>query len=96
MTTALIVLVVAHAFDYVSFLVMTSKHGLVAELNPIVVALAQEFGLAGLTLAKLGSVAFLAGVVILAAPQRRKVAGALLVIGISAGMIGGISNIASI
>jgi len=96
MTTALIFLVAAHAFDYFSFLVMTAKHGLAAEFNPIVVALAQEFGLPGLTIAKLGSVAFLAGVVILAAPQRRKVAGALLVIGISAGMIGGISNVASI
>ena len=95
MTTALIFLVAAHAFDYFSFLVMTSKHGMAAEFNPIVVALAQEFGLPGLAVAKLGSVAFLAGVVILAAPQRRKVASALLVIGISAGMIGGISNVAS-
>jgi len=95
MTIALIALVAAHAFDYFSFLVMTSKHGLAAELNPVVVALAQEFGLTGLTIAKLGSVAFLAGVVILAAPQRRKVAGALLVIGISVGMLGGLSNIAS-
>ena len=96
MTMALIVLVAAHAFDYFSFIVMTAKHGMAAEFNPIVVTLAREFGLPGLTLAKLGSVAFLAGVVILAAPQRRKVAGALLVIGISAGMIGGLSNVASI
>lgn len=96
MTTALIFLALAHAFDYVTFLVMTSKHGLAAELNPVVVGLAEQFGLPGLTIAKLGSVAFLAGVVILAAPQRRKVAGALVVIGISVGVLGGVSNIASI
>lgn len=40
--------------------------------------------------------AFLAAVAILAAPQRRKVAGTLVVIGITAGMVGGISNVASI
>jgi len=96
MTTALIFLALAHAFDYVTFLVMTSKHGLAAELNPVVVTLAEQFGLPGLTIAKLASVELRAGVVLLAAPQRRKVAGALLVIGISVGVLGGVSNIASI
>jgi hypothetical protein len=96
MTAALILLVAAHAFDYFSFIVMTSKHGLVAEANPVVIHLAEAFGLPGLTIAKLGSVAFLAGVVILAAPHRPKVAGVLLAIGITAGMVGGISNVASI
>ena len=96
MTTALILLALAHAFDYVSFLVMTSKHGLAAELNPVVVTLAEQFGLPGLTIAKLASVGFLAAVVLIAAPQRRRVAGGLLVIGISVGVLGGVSNIASI
>lgn len=96
MTTTLIFLVVAHAFDYVTFLIMTSKHGLAAELNPVVVSLATQFGLPGLTIAKMASVAFLAGVVILAAPQRRRVAGTLAVIGITIGVFGGVSNIASI
>ncbi len=96
MTVALLVLVAAHAFDYVSFLVMTGKHGLAAEANPVVISLAEQFGLPGLTVAKLGSVAFLAAVVILAAPQRRKIAGILVAIGITAGMVGGISNVASI
>ena len=58
---------------------MTAKHGLAAEANPVVVGLAEQFGLPGLTIAKLGSVAFLAAVVVLAAPQRRKIAGALVV-----------------
>ena len=47
MTIALIVLVAAHAFDYFSFLVMTAKHGMAAELNPIVVTLAQRVRAAG-------------------------------------------------
>ena len=96
MTIALIVLVAAHAFDYVTFLVMTAKHGMVAEANPVVIHLAEQFGLPGLTIAKLASVGFLAAVVVLAAPQRRKVAGVLVAIGITAGMVGGFSNIASI
>jgi hypothetical protein len=96
MTIALLALVAAHAFDYFSFIVMTAKHGMVAEANPVVIHLAEAFGLPGLTIAKLGSVAFLAGVAILAAPQRPKVAGMLVAIGITAGMVGGISNVASI
>jgi hypothetical protein len=96
MTVALLALVAAHAFDYFSFIVMTAKHGMAAEANPVVVHLAEAFGLPGLTIAKLGSVAFLAGVAILAAPQRPKVAGMLVAIGITAGMVGGISNVASI
>ena len=96
MTTALVFLVIAHVFDYVTFLAMTAKHGLAAELNPVVVSLAESFGLPGLTVAKLASVAFLAGVVVLVTPQRRRVAAVLVTVGISAGVLGGVSNIASI
>ena len=40
---------------------MIERHGLDAELNPIVVALADNVGLIGLTLVKVGAVAFLGG-----------------------------------
>jgi hypothetical protein len=93
---AIALLVAAHLFDYVSFLVMTARHGLGAELNPIVIRLAEEFGLAGLTLAKLASVVFLAFVAVLVARSRPKAAVTLVFIGISAGLVGGVSNIASI
>jgi hypothetical protein len=96
MTTALIFLVLAHAFDYVTFLAMMSKHGLAAELNPVVIGLAQSYGLPGLTIVKVASVVFLAAVVVLAAPQRRRIAVVLVTVGITAGLFGGISNIASI
>jgi hypothetical protein len=94
--TAVALLAAAHLFDYVSFLAMTSRHGLAAELNPIVVRLAQDYGLAGLTLAKVGSVAFLALVAVVVARSRPRAAVALVLIGIAAGLIGGISNLASI
>ena len=96
MPTALVFLVIAHAFDYVTFLAMTAKHGLAAELNPVVIGLAESFGLPGLTVAKLGSVAFLAAVVVLVTPQRRRIAAVLVTVGISAGLLGGVSNLASI
>lgn len=94
--TGLLILAAAHTFDYVSFLVMTGKHGLVAELNPIVVGLTQEFGLPGLTLAKMASVVVLASVFLVLRPHRRRWASSILTIGIVVGVFGGISNVASI
>ena len=95
--TAFVLLALAHLFDFSTFLVMTSRHGLSAELNPIVVFMATEFGLPGLTIAKLSSVVFLAVVaVILYRSRRNRTATALLMIGVLAGIVGGFSNIASI
>ena len=37
-------LLLAHVFDYGTFLWMTSRHGLSAEANPIVVMMATDFG----------------------------------------------------
>ena len=93
---ALVALIGAHAFDYVTFLVMVTHHGLQAELNPIVAWLARDYGLAGLTLAKGGAVTFLGGSVVLLAPRRRRIAAVLIVVGIAIGIVGGLSNIASI
>jgi hypothetical protein len=92
---ALVALVGAHAFDYVTFLVMVTHHGLAAELNPIVARLAEDYGLAGLTLAKGAAVTFLATSVLLLAPRRPRTAAALTLIGIGVGLVGGISNVAS-
>lgn len=88
-------LVAAHLFDFASFIVMTGRHGLDAELNPIVVALAEGFGLPGLTLAKFASVAFLGAVVVILAPRHRRMATIILSVGIAAGLLGGISNVAT-
>jgi hypothetical protein len=94
--TALAALVAAHLFDFGSFMLMTARHGLDAELNPFVVALAEGHGLVGLTVAKVVSIALVVATVAIIAPKRRRLAAAVLVVGIGAGMVGGLSNIASL
>jgi hypothetical protein len=93
---AIVALAGAHAFDYLTFLVMVAHHGLAAELNPIVQRLAQDYGLPGLTIAKSGAVVFLGASATLLAPRRRRFATFLVLIGIGLGVVGGISNVASI
>jgi hypothetical protein len=91
-----VMLIAAHVFDFATFLFMTSRHGLAAELNPFVVFLAQDFGLPGVTLAKIGSVAFLAVMaLVLRRVQHGRSAIVLLAVGVVAGLVGGFSNIAS-
>ncbi len=63
-TAAIAALAAAHLFDFGSFLIMTSRHGLAAEFNPLVVGLAQSVGRPGLTLAKFGAVVLLGAVVV--------------------------------
>jgi hypothetical protein len=93
---ALGVLALAHTFDWASFLVMIARHGLVAEANPIVVTLFEETGVPGVTLAKVATVVFAALLAVLIAPHRRRTAMVLLTFGVAAGMVGGISNIATL
>jgi hypothetical protein len=92
---ALAALAVAHLFDYASFIVLINRHGLAAEANPIVVSIAEQAGLLGLTIAKVGTVTFAAVLVLLIAPRRRNLAAALLIFGVCAGLVGGFSNVAS-
>ena len=61
-------------FDYVSFMVMIERHGLAAELNPIVVTLHQNVGLVGLTVVKASAVVFLASTAVLLMTRRTNVA----------------------
>jgi hypothetical protein len=93
---ALGMLAVAQLFDYVSFMIMIDRHGLAAELNPIVVALASNVGLIGLTAVKAGAVIFLAFAVLLLMPRRRHVAIAVLTVGVVLGVVGGVSNVMTI
>ncbi len=89
-------LALAHAFDYFSFLAMMARHGLAAELNPIVVQLAQEVGIPGLTIAKMATVIFACAAVWIVAKTRRRFALAVIVPGVIAGVIGGFSNVLTI
>lgn len=90
------VLAVAHLFDWASFLVMIARHGLSAEANPIVVQLVQDTGVPGVTLAKVATVGLAALLAILIAPRRRRLAMSLLTFGVVAGMVGGLTNLATL
>ena len=93
---ALAVLLAAHVFDWASFLVMITRHGLGAEANPIVVTLLEETGVPGVTLAKLATVVFAAGLAVVIATKRRRMAMVLLTFGVVTGTVGGLSNIATL
>jgi hypothetical protein len=93
---ALGVLALAHLFDWLSFLAMITRHGIAAEANPIVVTLVELTGVPGVTLAKIATVVFAAGMAVLIAPKRRRLAMVLLTFGAAAGMVGGITNIATL
>ena len=89
-------LALAHFFDWASFLVMINRHGMSAEANPVVVFLAEGLGIPGLTVAKVVTVAFAALLMTVIAQRRRRLAIGLLVFGVSAGLVGGVSNIATL
>jgi hypothetical protein len=89
-------LAAAQAFDFVSFLAMTRRHGLAAELNPLVVMIAEAFDLRALAILKLAVIAYVAITVAILAKQRPRLAGSVLAVGVVAGIAGGLSNLASI
>jgi hypothetical protein len=88
-------LALAQLFDFVSFLGMVGEHGFTAELNPFVVAVGEAFDLQGLAIAKLTMLAYVAVTVAFLARQHPRLAGLVIAVGIVAGMVGGVSNIAS-
>ena len=93
---ALLLLATAHFLDYTTFLVMVGRHGLEAELNPLVVFLFERTGLFGVTLAKLAGVLFAAAVAAIIMRRRRTLAGVVLGFGIGGGLLGAFSNLLTI
>ena len=93
---AIAVLFFAHMFDLVSFLMMTARHGLAAEANPIVIRLAEQLGLPGLTIAKLLAVVVAVCVFVVLAPRNPRLAAGVLGFGIIAGVVGGMTNLATL
>jgi hypothetical protein len=92
---ALALLVAAQAADYLTFLAMVGIHGLSAELNPIVVALAVH-GFGPLTVAKAATVVLVAGAFLVGRRHRPGVAQLTLGLGIIAGAMGAVSNLATL
>jgi hypothetical protein len=89
-------LIIAHVADYTTFVVMVARNGLGSELNPLVVTLAQDYGLALLTVAKFATVLLVAAVFLVVGRTRPRVAGAVLAFGVLIGGLGAFSNIISI
>ena len=89
-------LIVAHVADYTTFVVMVAKHGLDSELNPLVAKIAEEYGLALLTMAKFATVLLVASVFLIVVRSRPRVATVVLSFGVLVGAMGAFSNIATI
>ena len=88
-------LIIAHIADYTTFVVMVAAHGLDKELNPLVVRLHAEYGLALLTVAKFATVLFVAATFVVVGRSRPKLATMVLIIGIVVGWLGAFSNVAT-
>ena len=86
-------LIAAHVADYVTFVVMVTRRGLGSELNPIVVTILSDWGLALLTVAKFAAVLLVAAVFLVVGRNRPKLATAVLSIGVFIGALGAWSNI---
>jgi hypothetical protein len=92
-------LVAAQLFDYGTFTLMVGRHGIGAELNPIVANGFAAFGLPIVALAKLALVVLIGSIIVILAHDRRsshgtmRIATFVTMIAVAAGLIGGISNI---
>ena len=75
---------------------MVARHGMTAELNPIVTRLAQEYGMFLLTAAKVAAVVLVAATFLVVGRARPRLAAAVLVVGVVSGGIGAFSNVATI
>jgi hypothetical protein len=101
MLAGLVALLAAQLFDVATFVQMIRRHGADAEVNPIVASILADHGVATLVVVKLAAVALVSAVVavlVSGAPGRRlgsfatKLAALIVVIGIAAGLVGGLSN----
>lgn len=85
----------AQLADYVTFRAMLATHGAAAELNPLAVTL-QAHGLVFALVAKLTVWALVAAVVAVLVRPRPGLARFVLVFGIVVGIVGALSNLATI
>jgi hypothetical protein len=91
----------AQLFDYGTFTLMVDRHGIAAELNPLVAQGFVVFGLPFLALAKGALVMLVASIVVVIARRANTqrslpvLATAVTIIAVLAGLVGGISNTAA-
>jgi hypothetical protein len=92
-------LLAAQLFDFGTFTLMVERHGIVAEMNPLVAQGFVAFGLPILVVVKLALVVLLGSIVVLLAregPSRQTVRGlaaSITILAVIGGMVGGISNV---
>ena len=72
---------------------MVVRRGLSSEMNPIVVAIAEEHGLVLLTMAKTSVVLLVASLALVVGRQHPKIAGTVLGVGVLVGAVGAFSNV---
>jgi hypothetical protein len=92
-------LLAAQLFDFGTFTVMVTRHGIVSETNPIVAHGFVAFGLPLVAVAK-GALVLLVGSILVilgrrawaAAPATRRVATSVALVAVASGLLGGISN----
>ncbi len=89
----ILALIIAHVADYTTFVIMVGRRGIGEELNPIVVRIAEDWGLALLTVAKFSTVLLVAAVFMLVGRTHPRLAAVVLVFGVFIGALGAWSNI---
>lgn len=93
--TAIGLLILAHVADYATFIVMVVRHGLGTEMNPLVVRIAEDHGLALLTMAKFATVLLVAATFLVLSRSRPRLGASVLAIGVVVGGLGAFSNLAT-
>ena len=91
----------AQAFDLVTFSLMVARHGSLAEQNPLVNDLFATYGMPAVVLAKLALVVSISALCIAASSRGNRgvwsmIGGLPLALAIAAGLIGGITNTATL
>lgn len=94
-------LALAQAFDLVTFSMMVARHGTIAEANPIVSNLFDMHGMPAVVFAKAALVLLVGALSVAAFSHDRRgvwalIGGLPLALAIAAGLIGGITNTASL
>jgi hypothetical protein len=94
-------LFLAQAFDLATFSVMVARHGSTAEANPLVNDLFDTFGMPAVVFAKVALVVLISALCLAASSRGSRgvwsmIGGLPLALGIAAGLIGGITNTASL
>jgi MFS superfamily sulfate permease-like transporter len=97
----LLAVVVAQWLDLTTFVAMIDRRGPEAEANPFVARLLTDYGLGIVTIGKVALMLLVVSTIVILAGDRRReryprLAWIIVVAAVIAGMIGGLSNVATI